>query len=265
MMDGAQEFRRLPLPSGGQRRHRSMEIAFLTHATDRTGHYVGTKSSSGTLVASALAHPRLRQNSRTSVFLPSWKLDNTHNHETLSCGTGLAYVRESEACYGVPLSGNWKGSHPNGSNVHATEANIPVLSRENDKDSCVVSTTQPPEVPLVPTKPRSDTSRVIEPVRRVPRPARPSYSQEQKFFIMYHRVIMRKSWEELGELFREFFGLRTKDGLNSVYYRMRHEWRMKPVLESCAVDSEAERMKVEEMAKMISREFLQKIGYPLGD
>jgi hypothetical protein len=118
---------------------------------------------------------------------------------------------------------------------------------------------------VVSTKLRSDTSRVIEPVRRVPRRARPSYSQEQKFFIMYHRAVKEESWEEIGELFRDFFGLRTKDGLNSVYYRMRHERGMKPVLGSCAEDSETDRMKVEEMAKMVSREFLQKIGYPLGD
>jgi hypothetical protein len=82
---------------------------------------------------------------------------------------------------------------------------------------------------------------------------------------MYHRVIVKKSWGELGELFREFFGLRTKDGLNSVYYRIRHEWGMKQVLHSCAEDSEADKMKVEEMTTMVSQEFLQKIGYPLRD
>jgi hypothetical protein len=80
---------------------------------------------------------------------------------------------------------------------------------------------------------------------------------------MYHRVIIRKSWEELEELFRDFFGLRTKDSLNSVYYRMRHEWGMKQVLDSCAEDSEADRMKVEEIATMVSPDFLQKIGYRL--
>ena len=264
-MDSVQEFPRLPHPSEGQRRHESRKTAFVTHATDRTGHYVGTKSLSGTLFTSTLAHPRIRQTSWTSVFLPSLKLGGAHSHKTRSCGTGLAHVRESRSFSGVALSGRRNESHPNESNLHATEVSIPILSLENDKDSFVVSTTKPPEVPLVPTKPRPDTSRVIEPVRRVPRPARPSYSQEQKFFIMYHRVIMRKSWEELGELFREFFGLRTKDGLNSVYYRMRHEWGMKQVLDSCAEDSEADRMKVEKMATMVSRDFLQKIGYPLGD
>lgn len=260
MMDGAQESRRLPQPSEGQRRHESRETAFVTHATNRTGHYVGTKSSSGTLFTSALAHPRFRQKSWTSVFLPSLKLGDAHSHKTRSCGTDLAHVRESRSFSGVALSGKRNESHSNESNLHATEVSIPVLSLGNDKDSCVVSTTKTPEVPLVPIKPRPDTSRVIEPVPRVPRPGRPSYSQEQKFFIMYHRVIMRKSWEELGELFREFFGLRTKDGLNSVYYRMRRERGMKQVLDSCAEDSEADRVKVEEMATMVSRDFLQRIG-----
>jgi len=50
---------------------------------------------------------------------------------------------------------------------------------------------------------------------------------------------------------------------NSVYYRMRHEWGMKQVLDSCTEDSEADRMKVEEMATMVSPDFLQKIGYRL--
>jgi hypothetical protein len=40
---------------------------------------------------------------------------------------------------------------------------------------------------------------------------------------------------------------------------MRHEWGMKQVLESCAEDSEADRMKVEELATMASRDFLQKM------
>ena len=76
---------------------------------------------------------------------------------------------------------------------------------------------------------------------------------------------MRRSWEELGELFTEFFSLRTKDGLNSVYYRIRLEWGMKQVLDSCAEDPEADRMKVEGMAKLVSPDFLQKIGYRFGE
>jgi hypothetical protein len=39
---------------------------------------------------------------------------------------------------------------------------------------------------------------------------------------------------------------------------------MKPVLGSCAEDLETDRLKVEEMAKMVSPDFLQNIGYRLG-
>jgi hypothetical protein len=62
---------------------------------------------------------------------------------------------------------------------------------------------------------------------------------------MYHRAVKEESWEEIEELFREFFGLRTRDGLNSVYYRIRRDWGMKPVLDSCAEDSGTDRLKVE--------------------
>lgn len=265
MMDNVQELHRLPQASEGQRGYRSMEMAFPSHATNRTRHYVGTDSSGDTLFASGSAHPRLRQESWTSVFLPSLKLNDTRTHETRFCSTDLAHFRESKTSFDVAVSGNWNGNEFTGSSVHAAEVSIPVLLRENDEDSCVASTTKAFDVPVVSTKLRSDTSRVIEPVRRVPRPARPSYSQEQKFFIMYHRAVKEESWEEIEELFRDFFGLRTRDGLNSVYYRIRQNWGMKPVLGSCAEDSETDRLKVEEMAKMLSPDFLQNIGYRLGE
>jgi hypothetical protein len=82
---------------------------------------------------------------------------------------------------------------------------------------------------------------------------------------MYHRAVKEESWEEIGELFRDFFGLRTRDGLNSVYYRIRRDWGMKPVLGSCAEDLETDRLKVEEMAKMFSPDFLENVGYRLGE
>jgi hypothetical protein len=43
------------------------------------------------------------------------------------------------------------------------------------------------------------------------------------------------------------------------------EWGMKQVLDSCAQDSEADRMKIEEMATMVSPDFLQKNGYRFGE
>ncbi|KAM0703895.1 hypothetical protein Q7P35_008901 [Cladosporium inversicolor] len=265
IMDDVRELHRLPQASEGQRGYRSMKMAFPSHATNRTRHCVGTDSSGDTLFGSGSAHPRLRQELWTSVFLPSLKLNDTRMHETRFCSTDLAHFRESKTSFDVAVSGNWNGNESTGSTVHAAEVSISVLSRDNNKESCVASATKAFEVPVVSTKLRSDTSRVIEPVRRVPRPARPSYSQEQKFFIMYHRAVKEESWEEIEELFREFFGLRTRDGLNSVYYRIRRDWGMKPVLGSCAEDLETDRLKVEEMAKMVSPDFLQNIGYRLGE
>ena len=80
---------------------------------------------------------------------------------------------------------------------------------------------------------------------------------------MYYRVVKQESWGEIGERFKGFFGLRTKDGLNSVYYRIRHEWGMKPVLDASADESETDRSKVEEMAELVTPEFLERIGYRL--
>jgi hypothetical protein len=58
-------------------------------------------------------------------------------------------------------------------------------------------------------------------LQRVPRRPRPSYTEEQKFFIMYHRIIRKLSWSEIEAKFVAFFNIRTKDGLTSVYYRLR--------------------------------------------
>ena len=38
---------------------------------------------------------------------------------------------------------------------------------------------------------------MAEPLARIPRPARPSYSEEQKFFIMYNRIIRGLPWAEI--------------------------------------------------------------------
>lgn len=52
---------------------------------------------------------------------------------------------------------------------------------------------------------------------RIRRPTRPSYNEEQKFFVVYYRVIKGFSWPEIEDKFASFFSLRTKDGLTSVY------------------------------------------------
>lgn len=70
----------------------------------------------------------------------------------------------------------------------------------------------------------------VEPLGRISHPARPSYSEEQKFYIMYCRVIKEQSWPEIEGKFALFFRPRTKDGLTSVYYRIRKDWGMDEVL-----------------------------------
>lgn len=79
---------------------------------------------------------------------------------------------------------------------------------------------------------------------------------------MYHRLIKKESWDDIEKMFENFFGTRTKDALNSVYYRIRKEWGMKPVLFG---SSESDISKVEGKAKMVPSDFLEKIGCRLSE
>lgn len=102
---------------------------------------------------------------------------------------------------------------------------------------------------------------MIKPRARDIRPARPSYSEEQKFCIMYYRVIKKLSWCEIEDKFTTFFDLRTKNGIISVYYRIRKNWKMKDVLKLKTGDAELDRKIVEEKASLIPHEFLVRLGY----
>jgi hypothetical protein len=68
--------------------------------------------------------------------------------------------------------------------------------------------------------------------QRIVRPARPSYTDEQRFFIMYYRIVREHSWSEIEVKFASFFDLRTKDAITSVYYRTRKMWGMEKVLDT---------------------------------
>lgn len=96
---------------------------------------------------------------------------------------------------------------------------------------------------------------------RRPRPPRPSYSEEQKFFIMYARIIRDNTWPEIEDRFEKLFGTRTKGGLTSVYYRVRREWGLMEVLKSGPGSYAADCREVEKRATNFSREFLSQIGY----
>lgn len=57
-----------------------------------------------------------------------------------------------------------------------------------------------------------------------PRAPRPAYSEEQKFYIMFARILRGRSWPEIERDFARLFGQRisqrSKGGLTSVYYRV---------------------------------------------
>jgi hypothetical protein len=73
--------------------------------------------------------------------------------------------------------------------------------------------------------PATQTARAGSP-QRILRPARPSYTDEQRFSIMYYRIVWEHSWPEIEDEFARLFNLRTKDALTSVYYRIRKMWGM---------------------------------------
>ena len=100
----------------------------------------------------------------------------------------------------------------------------------------------------------------IESPPRVLRPARPSYTDEQRFFIMYYRIVRECSWSEIEVEFASFFDLRTKDAITSVYYRTRKMWDMNKVLET-DLHSMGDRNRIESEASRFSRDFLVDLGY----
>ena len=92
------------------------------------------------------------------------------------------------------------------------------------------------------------------------RTARPPYTEEQKFFIMYNRIIKELSWPEIEDKFESHFDSRSGDGFTSVYYRSRKDWGMEKVLKTKA-GSSSDRTKVEARATYFSKDFLEKLEY----
>jgi len=96
--------------------------------------------------------------------------------------------------------------------------------------------------------------------QRILRPAIPSYTDEQRFSIMYYRIVRNFSWPEIEVEFASLFSLRTKDALTSVYYRIRNMWGMEKVLDA-DLTSSGDRKRVESEASRFSRDFLTELGY----
>jgi hypothetical protein len=107
--------------------------------------------------------------------------------------------------------------------------------------------------------PATQTAHVGSP-KRILRPARPSYTDDQRFFIMYYRIVREYSWPQIEVEFARLFNLRTKDALTSVYYRTRTMWGMKKIL-GTDLRTTNERSKVESEASRFSEDFLMGLGY----
>jgi hypothetical protein len=96
--------------------------------------------------------------------------------------------------------------------------------------------------------------------QRVPRAARLPYTEEQKFFIMYQRIIRELSWPDIKDKFVHHFDVRSGDGLTSVHYRVRKDWDMKEVSKTQS-GSSSDRVIVEAKANRFSRDFSKMLGY----
>lgn len=103
-------------------------------------------------------------------------------------------------------------------------------------------------------------ARTLEPPSRPPRKVRPSYSEEQKFFIMYKRIVMQLSWAAIEDQFTTFFDTRSRDGLTSAYYRIRRSWGMREVTRTKPLDLESDTQKIFQMAMSFTRQFLENVG-----
>ena len=77
---------------------------------------------------------------------------------------------------------------------------------------------------------------------------------------MYYRLIRELSWPEIENEYESFFNLRTKDGLTSVYYRIREDWGMEKVL-STGTDFISAHDIVRRRASNFSKKFLTDLGY----
>jgi hypothetical protein len=96
--------------------------------------------------------------------------------------------------------------------------------------------------------------------QRIPRAGRPPYTEEQKFFIMYQRIIRELSWSDIEDKFVHHFNVRSGDGLTSVYYCVRKDWGMTEVSKTQS-GSSSDRVIVEARANRFSRDFLEMLGY----
>lgn len=112
------------------------------------------------------------------------------------------------------------------STLNRSSSALPSPALTDDRETC-----HSPEAHVSPSA-GSDTRRPaqtddedVSQLAKPPRAPRPAYSEEQKFYIMFARILRGRSWPEIERDFARLFGQRisqrSKGGLTSVYYRVR--------------------------------------------
>lgn len=151
------------------------------------------------------------------------------------------------------LAGMAKNSYFEPTPHMPTAHNLSSIGSANDRVQEDVSSSRSTSPGQENSPPRSPTCR-----KRLPRP---SYTEEQKFFIMHARIVQDKSWEDIEAQFVRIFSERSRGGLTSVYYRIRKIWGLEEVLKSGPQSFAGDREKVDHKALFLTRPFLHKIGY----
>ncbi|SMQ48653.1 unnamed protein product [Zymoseptoria tritici ST99CH_3D7] len=186
-----------------------------------------------------------------------------------SSNSGAPGRKESFAVTGGPPSADGFASSSSPCFSPSASASGPLQASENSyvrvQPSEYTPPLQPQHVPFssyrVDAAGASPPRSPSDPMTRKPRAPRPSYSEEQKFFIMYARIMRDLSWPEIEDRFADTFGQRSKGGLTSVYYRVRRDWGLAEVLKSGPGTFAADCREVELRARNFSKEFLVQIGY----
>lgn len=278
--------------TSGRQQHHKMSIAFLAGSSNEDTEMTDSCYAPAPAPAPIqLAAPTFQmpcyqpEQPRTPITLPSLRFDGSpYSNGSYSAPTQLPRIGSFSSINSFGSAHSWaasNASYPSSTTSSFSSINTSPMKRHDslwDNDSTTSATSSATSyhssnsfssinVPQAHHHhhhhhPQSaHASMMAEPLARIPRPARPSYSEEQKFFIMYYRVIKELSWPEIEDKFATFFNLRTKDGLTSVYYRIRKNWGMEEVLKTGPDGSMGDRGKVESKAAHFSREFLTNLGY----
>jgi hypothetical protein len=262
-----------PQPSGkittsGRQPPTQMSIAFLLNNLEKTEpiDLDGTREYCNSVsmpLQMSVAHSSPRVPTSDQTEMDNTLFDTTSTHPDLPChpyghypsqarsvegdidisslSSGYASSSETESFdyYPVSLSNDWSTSfHQPPNSVDRSEPYY--RHRWHDRHAQVYISAEAP--------------------KREPRSARPSYNEEQKFFIMYYRMVKQLSWPEIEDKFAQLFYLRSKDGLTSAYYRIRGSWGMEQVLKNQA-RPEDDLGTIRRKADRFSRGFLEYIGY----